>query len=130
MFLPVFLRVDTFTFFLPLLGHHNAFSLVFVKEYLLDVFLFVLEDHLPRLEVPVEELAGLGGHHMAPLLVNYCVSNDGAKSRVGKPELQLAGHEIPDTWRKKVELFWGIRESFLFLTYATSGNDNSDLCLG
>ena len=117
MFLPVFLRVDTFTFFLPLLGHHNAFSLVFVKEYLLDVFLFVLEDHLPCLEVPVEKLAGLGGHHMAPLLVNYCVSNDGAKSRVGKPELQLASHEIPDTWqRQKVELFYDIyivRESLI-----------------
>lgn len=98
-----------FTFFLPLLGHHNAFSLVFEKEYLLDVFLFVLEDHLPRLEVPVEELAGLGGHHVTPLLVNYCVSNNGAKSRVGKPELQLASHEIPDTWRRqKVELFCGI----------------------
>ena len=124
--------MDSFTFFLPLLGHHNAFSLVFVKEYLLDVFLFVLEDYLPRLEVPVEELAGLGGHHVTPLLVNYCVSNNGAKSRVGKPELQLASHEIPDTWRRqKVELFfWDLYSKGELLTYATSGNDNSNLCLG
>ena len=83
--------------------------MVFEKEYLLDVFLLVLEDYLPCGEVPVEELAGLGGHYVAPLLVNYCVSNNGAKSRVGKPELQLASHEIPDTWRRqKVELFCGI----------------------
>ena len=79
------------------LGHHNASSLVFVEEYLLDVLLLVLEDDLPGLEVPVEEVAGLRGHDVGPLLVHDCVSNYGAKSRVGKLELQLASHEIPDT---------------------------------
>ena len=97
--------LDNLTFSLPLLGHHNAFCLVFVKENLLDVFLLVLEDNLPGGEVPVEKLARLGGHYMTSLLVNYCVSNNGAKSRVGKPELQLASHEIPDTWRQKEEYF-------------------------
>ena len=84
--------------FASLFGHNNASCLVFVEEYLLNVLLVLLEDDLPSLQVPVEEVPGLGGHHMCSLLIHNGLSYYCSKCRVGETELQLASHEIPDTF--------------------------------
>ena len=41
-------------------------------------------------EVPVEEVARLGGHNEVPLLVDDGVGDDGPEGRVGQPVLHLA----------------------------------------
>ena len=46
-----------------LLGHNHTSGLAFVEEYLLDVFLSVLEYDFLAPNVPVEQLAGFRSHH-------------------------------------------------------------------
>ena len=46
-----------------LLGHHHASSLVFIEEYLLDVFLSVFEYDFLGPNVPIEELARFRSDH-------------------------------------------------------------------
>ena len=77
-------------------GDGDTARLVVVEEQLEDVGLLLLEDDIPVLKVPVEDVAGLGGDGEAAVLGDQGVGNDGAQGRVGQGELQLARHEVPD----------------------------------
>ena len=56
-----------------------------------------LEDDLPGLHVPVQDVPGLGRHREGPVLVDQAVGDDGAQGGVVELEQEVARHEVPDT---------------------------------
>ena len=64
---------------------------------------------------------------MGSLFIYESLSDYCSKCRIGKLEFKFASHKIPDTFN---EFVMRIEMTCKMFTYATSGNDDSDLCLG